>query len=507
MTETEAIKRLSTLTTDTSARLKGILGPLWRILTFSLADNLTSHRKNLSISIEKGRLSIAYGIRFLSRITIKGVKEYLFEEDRYPQPGDLISSVALFIKESGAEKSDITLSIPKAWTIFRTVELPASVKENLQAAVSCEMDRFTPFVSDDAFFDFKVLRDNGEKVSLFVMAARADTIRPYIGALTENGFNVGRLTINLSGMGSLCQYMDRDASDAVWVEVDKDGYESALFIDGAMMQVYSDDFAEIREEEKVNKISSDIRSLIETAKGLARSPQIIALFNDRSPALKELFKSRIDAPIRIMGETAARLNIPGQHGKVPYTAAGSLIQSLQQNVKGPNLLKKGIVERENLPFLLTAILMLAILVTWVLYIIAPLSVEGKRLQEITRQISLKEEEVRKIEALKKEIETLTSEIASINNFKDAETMKLNILKELTSILPQTVWLTGLKITGFTVEIDGFAESATELLPKLEASKYLSKVEFSSPTVRDKVMNSDRFRIKMEIDKTKKSEGE
>jgi Tfp pilus assembly protein PilN len=83
---------------------------------------------------------------------------------------------------------------------------------------------------------------------------------------------------------------------------------------------------------------------------------------------------------------------------------------------------------------------------------------------------------------------------------------LNILKELTTVLPKTSWLTRVRITETNVEIEGYAGSATELLPKLEASPFFKKAEFASPTFRDARMNSDRFIIKMEIEGIKKAEG-
>jgi hypothetical protein len=45
------------------------------------------------------------------------------------------------------------------------------------------------------------------------------------------------------------------------------------------------------------------------------------------------------------------------------------------------------------------------------------------------------------------------------------------------------------------------------LPKLEASKYLKKVEFASPTIRDIRMSADRFVVKMEIEGFDKRQAE
>jgi general secretion pathway protein L len=137
--------------------------------------------------------------------------------------------------------------------------------------------------------------------------------------------------------------------------------------------------------------------------------------------------------------------------------------------------------------------------------VAPLQIEKKRLKEIDKQIMLRKDDVKKVEALKKEIDTLSEEVSNIDNFKENKPMVLSILKELTTILPQTTWLTRVRISDTTVNIEGYAESATGLLSKLEASKYFRKAEFASPTFRDARQKADRFIIKMEIEGVKKEE--
>ena len=118
---------------------------------------------------------------------------------------------------------------------------------------------------------------------------------------------------------------------------------------------------------------------------------------------------------------------------------------------------------------------------------------------------LKKEEAKKVEGLRKEAESISAEIALINNFKNDRIMTLNILRELTSILPKNAWLSRARLTSTSVDIEGYAGTATGLLPKLEASKYFRKVEFASPTVRDAKMNTERFNIKMEREDTNKGE--
>ncbi len=196
----------------------------------------------------------------------------------------------------------------------------------------------------------------------------------------------------------------------------------------------------------------------------------------------------------------------GPQVAAPFAAIGGVLESLWPKAHGLDLLKKGYRSIPKYPKTLTLVLILSIMVIWAFYLIAPLKVEEKRLQEIDRQIMLRKEDVRKVETLKKELEALNNEISTINNFKENRPMALNIIRELTAILPKSAWLTRVRITGSTVNIEGYAASATGLLPKLEASSYFKKAEFASPTYRDTRMNADRFNIKVEIEGIKKDEG-
>jgi general secretion pathway protein L len=164
-----------------------------------------------------------------------------------------------------------------------------------------------------------------------------------------------------------------------------------------------------------------------------------------------------------------------------------------------NLMRKGHHENVRSPKALTILLLLSILALWVLYLVAPLKMERKRLAEIDQQIAARKEEVLKVEALKKETEGARQELASIHDFKSQRPLALNILKELTSILPKNAWLSRMRITRTGVDIEGYAGTATGLLSKLEASPYFRKVEFGSPTFRDTRLNAERFNIKMELE--------
>ena len=509
-----AIKKLTSITSSSATKLRASIGrPLWRILTFSPADDTISPKKIISASIEKDSLSIAYASRFLARIKIKGFREYSFEEGRYPQPEGLASSLALAIKDLGAAGADVTLSIPKAWAIIKTAEFPATVKENLSHAVSYELDRLTPFSPENAFYDFKILRESSGKLTILTMAAKFDLVKPYLDALKEKGITVSRVIVNLSGLGTLYRYLDKE-KDFIYIELKEDGYEGALFLDGSVTGAFTGSFstppspslARGGEGSKINTLITEIDPFVVAVRKHGKTPRIIALLKDKSSTLKELLKLQIKLPVRILNETDIKTRFSLPDKEIPCAAIGGALESLWPKANGLNLLKKGYHDIQKTPVAFTVILIILIIVMWILYMIAPLRIEEKRLKEIDRQIMMRKEDVRKAETLKKEIDSLSNEIATINNFKGNRLTALNIFKELTSILPNTTWLTRARITESTVDIEGYASSASMLLPKLEASNYFKKAEFASPTFRDARMNADRFNIKMELEGFKKDKG-
>lgn len=496
------IKKLTDIASSSSLTLKRLWSPIWRVLSLSPADDAVYPSKNLSVCIEKGRYSVAYGRRFLSRIKIKGFREYSFEEDKYPNPDVVASSLTLAVNDLGAAKADVSLGIPKTWAVIKTVEFPATVRENLSSAVAYELDRVTPFSSDDALYDFRIIEETESKLSLLITAVKAERIMPYIEALKENGINVNTVTVNLSGLETLCRYKDKDANN-VFVEIGKNEYSGALFLNYSIIGSFSKNFSTSDEKSRLDAIKTDTAPLIDAAKKQGKSPHLIVYFSDKNPSLREMIKMQSDIPVKILNESDINLSLPGHVNDIPYTALGIVLESLWTRANRLNLLRKGFYESPKTPKAFTIILLSAIMGLWVLSVIAPLKVEEKRLAELDRQIMLRKDEVKKVEALEKEIEKLSQDIAMINDFKSNNPMALSILRELTSILPHSTWLTRMRISETAVNIEGYASSATGLLPKLEASSYFKKAEFASPTFRDTRMNADRFNIKMEIEAIKK----
>jgi general secretion pathway protein L len=135
----------------------------------------------------------------------------------------------------------------------------------------------------------------------------------------------------------------------------------------------------------------------------------------------------------------------------------------------------------------------------VLALALPLYQDHQMISMIDQELSSRKGEMKKIEVLRKEHAGLNDELKAVVDFRKTKPQTLNILKELTSILPKSVWLTRVHVNDADVSVEGYATSATDILPLIEASPAFAKAEFTSPTIRDGRMNADRFVIHMEIE--------
>jgi general secretion pathway protein L len=490
-----AIAKLSAAGADLAAKIGKLRGPAWNALTFPLMEGMIVPKKAVSVSIGRGSLWVVSGSRHLSKIAVKDLRKYTFDEGKYPGPEGLASTVSIALRELKAEGAGVILGIPRDWVIMRTAELPATVKENITDVIAYELDRLTPLSPENAYYDFRITGEDNGRLTLVIVAARADLVNQYIGALREKSIELERITVNLSNMGTFASYVSRD-KNPVFVEVGPLEYEGGSFHDNILISSFGESFYEKDERSRIEAVAAALRPVVAAAAKQDDSlPALVCLGEKDCGGLGD----RLDVPVRVLSDDDIRQKFLTDKEGISSAAAGGMLESLWTEARGFNLLGKGALDKSKAPMAVTLVLALILLVSLIPYVIVPLQKEERRLAEIDRQISLRKEEVMKAEGLRKEADVLLNEMASIRAFKETRPMALVVLKELTGILPKTAWLTRMKMTETTVDIEGYAASASEILPKLEQSQYFRKVEFASPTVRDTRLNADRFVMKMEIE--------
>ncbi|MEW6602593.1 MAG: PilN domain-containing protein, partial [Nitrospirota bacterium] len=158
------------------------------------------------------------------------------------------------------------------------------------------------------------------------------------------------------------------------------------------------------------------------------------------------------------------------------------------------------------------------LVTILILLVGIFSTEAMRqkkyLENVEEKISKNEPEVKAVEIMQADISSLQERIDLLYRLKESE-IALEVLAELSRLIPKDAWVTTLHFKGFEFTdkkktggeliISGYAGSSSSLISILEDSPYFEKVEFVGPIKKTK--DNEQFKLSAKVVLSAGREGE
>lgn len=190
----------------------------------------------------------------------------------------------------------------------------------------------------------------------------------------------------------------------------------------------------------------------------------------------------IEQRLRAIGLSAASVDIEGEDGR-------GLGFDLSEP-PGAEDLRRSRMFNLGLAFVAT--------VVWTLAIYAWGESGRSEIERWEARIAALRPQAERSAALRQQIEGMAAPVARANAHDPAA--MLNLLLELTRVLPDSVRVLDLKIEGDTVSFSGLAANAADLIGLLEKSKSFSDVKFASPVVRKNETGVDQFEIAMRLER-------
>lgn len=134
-----------------------------------------------------------------------------------------------------------------------------------------------------------------------------------------------------------------------------------------------------------------------------------------------------------------------------------------------------------------------------------LSRQETKIDQLKQKINTVSQEVREVQQLKKRIDRLVADSQTVIEKKHQSFNIVDMLNDLTLLIPDHTWLSNIQIRGERITIQGESFNTAELIGLIEASGRYSNAAFASPVVRDAKSGRDRFRITatlLRLDKSK-----
>ena len=128
----------------------------------------------------------------------------------------------------------------------------------------------------------------------------------------------------------------------------------------------------------------------------------------------------------------------------------------------------------------------------------PLIEKKARIDQLKEQVSELRFQAERVFDIREERQTLFQQQEDYVALRKEQGSTLNLIAELTRLLPDTVWLNKIAMQGSALRIQGEAVNASELIALLQNSGQLTDVSFFSPVTQNPRSGKERFMISAQL---------
>lgn len=470
---------------------------------------MTFFDTSFGIDFRKNHLVLTHLKRSFGKIKLSGFEihplppEEQAAEDRSAQ---LLGLINQFISKHAVNKEKVFISIPREKVFARFIQLPLATKENLRKVLEYEINKYSPFEKGDTYFDYTLLREEKDQLHLFAVFAKKTDVDPYLSLLKKIG--IQPLSIQIPSIASLNLFFyhqnPKENENALLLDIAEPFFEMNLIEGGNWKESFHLPLPV--EEREATILNTFRRSGLEEASFPRTQFFIYGLdaAEKMFPSLREAQQIKgVSPPPMNRIEVGAGMSRPDRI----FSSIGVPLNGLVKTRLGLNLLpqemRRKVREIGKPVFMILLSLVILLCLTLGMGFLVRYRSE---LETVNAEIKKRKPEVEAVEKLQKQSQTLSREMMELEKVRSGEVSKIDLLRELTQLLPETVWIWSLKYNGKELEISGFAESASDLIPLLDKSPLFEKVEFLSPVTKERSMRGaevgkekERFKIKARIE--------
>ena len=397
-----------------------------------------------------------------------------------------------FLKKNSASSAPVFVAVPTEWAVYRYVEMPLVVKENLRESLLYEMEKHVPFSPEDIWYDYGVIKEDNEAgtIRIHLTALRKAAMMPFFG------FQGGprRAIFGLETTSSaLANYL-------LWVRGPKADRPSIFFyLRKEILEIQIMDGNTLLFARSVSSIDANLYEVLSRELKTAREAsgvsdrELDAFFlgdNEMAEALRRLKDEGEVADIRDAADPTVDIELA--------PAYGLAMRGVRKVPLDCNLLPKEMRKKASKAGLYSmyALLLLLILsgAAWGAGYMVTQRAELRRLNLELKGLAAEAAMVQKI---RDEASSLEARLTYLEDLRARRGSVVELLRELTDRIPKSAWISNMTISDKGVEIEGYADSASELIPLLDRSPMFKDVGFLSSITKSRE-GKERFRIGLKL---------
>jgi len=383
----------------------------------------------------------------------------------------------------------VALALSRSAVFVRPMELPV-VGGDMREMVRLNLDGHLPSAGDETAFDYVPLPAEADGVRredtlqrVLVVAAEPRAVEAALRIAEESRLRPASLTVASHDLLSLA-HPDR-GQRVVWVHRAGANADVLCLFGSSLLLSRSapaPDDATLADE--VRRSLSAVRW---------RECDAIWVSGDLLPEMPVLASlgppvTQPAYPDRVLGRLAA-LSPDDRGGQELALAVASGRRGRPLDLLPPALRPRRVTRAQGITLGLATVTALLLLTA----LLIPGLREQRYLSRLNSEITRLDPQVRAVERVVRDLERKRKLLGTITGIETSALRPLPVLRELTDLLPTDTWLTTLSFDQKGVELTGQAAAASALIPLLENSPRLERVEFASPVTRGR--DKEQFRIR------------
>ena len=419
---------------------------------------------------------------------------------------ELQREINLFFRSNRLSRDNIVLGIPRKDIILRYLDFPPEVVDNLKQVVHYQVQTFEPTEEEKYYYDYVLLDGNSKKakVTVLLVLLKKSLLDEHLRHLLDLGIRPAMVLGCSVGLSNIFLGGRKDAKDKTYIlaNLSPSALEITALRHGAL--IYS---REVPKESDQSWKDLILHELEEAASKMRLGPndtleKIILAGESSESAHGEIGAAIPDCELL---KDSIPFDVPGENGPHLHEAASSLGLAFTGMVRRPfvrmNLLPPELRIRQTRWAYVPAILLgLAIIVLSIWIGFNRTIQNGKLIGRLDEEIQKLEAPVARVQSLRNQAEELDKRIKSVEQLLGQRDKNLEILRELTTILPSDTFLNSYNYRDETIRIGGSSGSSSDLISNLEDSPLLKDVTTSGPIYKEPRTGNDRFTFSAHLEK-------
>lgn len=433
-----------------------------------------------------------------------------------------LDSINRFMIQTNVWPENAVVSFPRHLYSFQSFELPAPNLKSVRSMIGFELERHFSSKIENLYFGYHARKKKENLFHITSAAIKKETVDYYLQLLLQLNIKPGIIEIpTFANINLVLSQATETSSLAAMIDVGPRGIDLSLlknrsiqfckniplndpdFKKGFFAEGISAPYYEAIAKGLGKIIIAELQTALESSRNIegAESVEMIYLIGGGpySPFLaKELQAQTEVSTFRVkIPEFAQEKSGQKFSSSLMATSFSLGLRELKKTEIETNLLPPSQKPRKKKANIKVTIglsaaaifLLIGLFINKIVYNKVTLAKLEQQLQDVKGQA----ESFQRIDS---EFDSLKQALDTLNSIEQAYPPKLPVLAELSRTLPGNTWLTNLKLVKNSLEISGYSETASQLVPIMEKSAYFKETGFMGTILREK--EGEKFTIRTDI---------